>query len=187
MNKYHNGKIYTVRCKLDDSLIYVGSTTQSLNNRWAGHRSNFKQEKQISFFEYVKDINDWYIELYEDFKCENKEQLNKREGEVIRLIGNLNKRIAGRTEREYYNENIEKVKEYKKKYQQDNKEKLAEEKKEYYINNKEKLQEYKKQYQKDNKEEIALKRKQYRQANAEKVREQQKKYYEDRKKKLENV
>ena len=25
--KYINGKIYTIRCKNDDTLIYVGSTT----------------------------------------------------------------------------------------------------------------------------------------------------------------
>jgi hypothetical protein len=33
--------------------------------------------------------------------CENKEQLNKREGQIIREIGTLNKRIAGRTNKEY--------------------------------------------------------------------------------------
>ena len=27
---YQKGKIYTIRCYDDDSLIYVGSTTQSL-------------------------------------------------------------------------------------------------------------------------------------------------------------
>ena len=29
------------------------------------------------------DFNDWYIELFEDFQTERKEQLNKREGEII--------------------------------------------------------------------------------------------------------
>ena len=29
-DKYKNGKIYTIRCKKDDTLIYVGSTTQPL-------------------------------------------------------------------------------------------------------------------------------------------------------------
>ena len=43
------------------------------------------------------NINDWYIELYEDFPTERKEQLNKREGVIIREIGTLNKNIAGRT------------------------------------------------------------------------------------------
>ena len=43
------------------------------------------------------NINDWYIEFYEDFPTERKEQLNKREGVIIREIGTLNKNIAGRT------------------------------------------------------------------------------------------
>ena len=47
------------------------------------------------------DINDWYIELYEDCPCDRKEELNKREGQVIREIGLLNKEIAGRTFEEY--------------------------------------------------------------------------------------
>ena len=34
---------------------------------------------------------------YENYPCENEEQLNKREGEIIREIGTVNKQIAGRT------------------------------------------------------------------------------------------
>jgi hypothetical protein len=30
------------------------------------------------------DVNEWYIELYEEYPCESKEQLNKKEGLVIR-------------------------------------------------------------------------------------------------------
>ena len=41
------------------------------------------------------------MELYEEFSCENKEQLNKREGEITRKIGTLNKRIEARTQKEY--------------------------------------------------------------------------------------
>jgi hypothetical protein len=37
----------------------------------------------------------WYIELNEDCPCERKEQLTQREGQVIREIGTLNKRIKG--------------------------------------------------------------------------------------------
>jgi len=44
---------------------------------------------------------DAYIELIENFPCENKEQLNKREGEIIRSMDCVNKRIAGRTMPEY--------------------------------------------------------------------------------------
>ena len=40
----------------------------------------------------------FYIELYEEYPCENIEQLRKREGEIIReLKPTLNKRIEDRT------------------------------------------------------------------------------------------
>ncbi len=55
------------------------------------------------------DINDWYIELYENFPRDNKEQLNNREGQVIREIATLNKNIAGRTMKEYYKTNKENI------------------------------------------------------------------------------
>ena len=38
-DKYKNGKIYTIRYKNDDSLIYVGSTIQPLFKRWYEHKS----------------------------------------------------------------------------------------------------------------------------------------------------
>jgi hypothetical protein len=60
------------------------------------------------------DFNNWYIELYENFPCDNKEQLNKREGEIIREIATLSKNIAGRTIKEYYEQNKENILEKKK-------------------------------------------------------------------------
>ena len=109
MPDYQKGKIYTIRCRKDPSLIYVGSTTQKLCDRMTTHR-NIKHG--CSFYSQVEDWNDWYIELYEDFPCERREQLVKREGEVTREIGTLNKNIAGRTRQEYRIEEREKIKEY---------------------------------------------------------------------------
>ena len=76
------------------------------------------------------NIEDWYIELYEEFSCENKEQLNKREGQIIREIGTLNKRIEGRTPKEYRDSNKELISEKKKIYNKNNKEIISEKKKE---------------------------------------------------------
>ena len=117
MNTYNNGKIYTIRCKKVDTLIYVGSTIQSLHQRWAGHKKHSKTRQHLLLYSTINDKwDDWYIELYENFNCENKEQLNKREGEIIRLIGNLNSRIAGRSKIEYEKDNEEQRREYKKEY-----------------------------------------------------------------------
>jgi len=96
MPDYKNGKIYTIRNKNDDKLIYVGSTCKKyLSDRMGNHRANSKKNPNSSFYDLVENWNDWYIELYENFPCESKNELNKREGEVIRDIGTLNKKRAG--------------------------------------------------------------------------------------------
>ncbi len=53
-----------------------------------------------------------HIELYEEYTCESKEQLNKREGEIIRKIGTLNQRRAGRIDKEYIEGYKDKITEY---------------------------------------------------------------------------
>jgi hypothetical protein len=127
-NKYKNGKIYTIRYKNDDSLIYVGSTIGPLYKRFTQHKIDSKVQKyeNIPLYKKFKETNiiDWYIELYEDYPCDRKEQLNKREGQVIREISTLNKKIEGRTDKEYREDNKEKIKEKQKEYEQKNKEKL---------------------------------------------------------------
>jgi hypothetical protein len=44
MPDYSKGKIYTIRCRTDDTKIYVGSTIQSLAVRFGGHKDNSKRE-----------------------------------------------------------------------------------------------------------------------------------------------
>ena len=107
-NKYKNGKIYTIRNKNDNTLIYVGSTIGPLYKRFSQHKIDSKKPENKNRQIYIKmnetnfnDFNDWYIELYEDFPCDRKEQLTRREGQVIRDIGTLNKIISGRTKKEY--------------------------------------------------------------------------------------
>jgi hypothetical protein len=129
MPDYKQGKIYTIRCKTDDTLIYVGSTVQSLSERMAKHRYDAIKKPTMCFYQYVDDWDNWYIELYENFPCNNKEELNKREGVMIREIGILNKLIAGRTKKEYYEDNKTKLLDIMKQYQQDNKDKTSEKQK----------------------------------------------------------
>ena len=105
--RYKNGKIYTIRYKGDDSLIYVGSTCLPLYKRWYYHKNKcfYESGKGYNLFVYktIRESNDfenWYIELYEEFSCDNKEQLMKREGEIIRKLGTLNTRVENRTNQE---------------------------------------------------------------------------------------
>ena len=164
-NKYKNGKIYTIRFINDNSLIYVGSTVQPLYKRFIGHKTDSKQPKNENMLVYKKmnetNINDWYIELYEDFLYERKEQLTQREGQVIRGIGTLNKNITGRTPKEYVEDNKEHIQEQRKEYREANKERINKKKKEYYFDNKDIINKKKKEYYFDNKD----KKKEYREVN----------------------
>ena len=153
---YKNGKIYSIRSYQTDK-IYIGSTTQPLSKRFSCHKSYYKQylngkHSYITSFE-ILQFEDAYIELIEELSCENKEQLCKREGELIRLYNCVNKSIAGRTEKEWKIENKEKIKEYReqnkdkmKEYQKQNEDRIKEYQKKYREQNKDKMKEYNKQY-----------------------------------------
>ncbi len=66
MPDYSKAKLYTIRCKTYASLIYVGSTIQSLSQRLASHRRDSKKYTNFKLYESVADNWDnWYIELCE--------------------------------------------------------------------------------------------------------------------------
>ncbi len=48
MPDYSNGKIYTMRCRNDNTNIYVGSTIQPLAVRFGGHKKESKTEKHTN-------------------------------------------------------------------------------------------------------------------------------------------
>jgi len=177
MPNYQDGQIYTIRCRTDNTLIYVGSTTMTLSRRMAYHRGNGKINKTAFYTCVNGKWDDWYIELYEVYPCENKQELCKREGEIIREIGTLNSKISGRTGKEYGKEryenhreeilevsrqyrinNPEKVKLANQKCHQNHREERLEVSRQYNINNNEARKEYKKKYREEHKEEISAKR-----------------------------
>ena len=123
---YQNGRIYTIRCYDDPDLIYIGSTAQPLYKRFSTHKaySTYEHCKNRPLYKavnenYEGDWSQFYIELYEQYPCNNREELNKREGEIIRELGNtLNKNIAGRTRQEWLNVNTDYWKNYYKNKQE---------------------------------------------------------------------
>ena len=139
--KYKRSKIYTIRCRYDDSLIYVGSTIDSLAKRFGAHKDKSKRASYPLYKKIDNNWDNWYIELYEQFPCNNKDELRKREGEVIREIGNLNKQIASRTKKDYYQDNKESHYEWCKVWNENNKEKKNEYSKKYSDNNRERIKE----------------------------------------------
>lgn len=160
-NKYQNGKIYMVWTTLGDDKYY-GSTIQNLSMRMAKHRCDYKK-KIINLSVFL--IFDKYglenckIELVLDYPCNSKEELTKKEGEYIRNNKCVNKRIAGRIDKEYYEDNKELIHQQHKNHYEDNKELIQQKHKEYREkeDNKIKMKEYQKKYYETNKQKIKQK------------------------------
>ena len=147
---YNNGKIYVIRNHCND-MVYVGSTTQSLSKRFSKHKSDCKSKTSPLWNTMNElDITNFYIELVEEYPCDNKEQLCAKEGYYIREFDSYNNgyngKIEGRSQKEYRGDNKEKIKQY----YEDNKDKI----KQYRENNKEKIIKQRKEYREDNKDKI---------------------------------
>ena len=125
MNKYHNGKTYKI---IDNSYTkqYIGSTTEKLSQRMTRHRSDYRRHLdgrrlyKISVFDLFDEfgIENCKIELIEYCKCDSKDELIRREGEIIKNSDCVNKQIAGRTQKEYQQDNYEQLAEQKREYGQ---------------------------------------------------------------------
>ncbi len=103
----------------------------------------------------TNDIENWYIELYENYPTDSKELLLKFEGEIIRKISTLIMKIEGRTKQEYAQDNKEKISEHRQKYKESHKIEIKVKSKEYFDNNKSKVLEKQKEYYEDNKKLIS--------------------------------
>jgi len=73
----------------------------------------------------------------EKYLCKDNREAERREDEIMKeLKATMNMIRASRTNREYYENNKDKIQEYGKEYRENNKEKIQEYGKEYYENNK---------------------------------------------------
>jgi len=125
MPDYSKGKIYKLWSP-SKNLVYYGSTTQTLSQRLTDHKK--KHNDCCSYL--IMECEDYKIELLEEYPCNNKEQLEKKEAEYQKNNECINLKIARRNQKEYY---------------QDNKEKRLQQNKEWAKNNKEHKKNYDKQ------------------------------------------
>jgi len=153
MNKYQNGKIYKIVCRVTN-LVYIGSTTQKyLSDRLKGHVYTFnKKTGNVTSFK-ILESGDYYIELVELYPCNSKDELLVRERYYFDVIDCVNKRRPKIT--------LEEEKEVQKEYYQINKKEINDRHKDYYQINKEKIKEERKEQYQINKEKISLQKKEY--------------------------
>ena len=149
---FQNGKVYRIDC-LTTGEVYIGSTCQpTMAKRLANHVSTFKQWKRtgkgfITLYPIIERDN-YKITMIELYPCNTKDELSAREGFYIRSMNCVNKQIAGRTQKDYYESNKEHLLEQMKIYNEANKERV-------------------KELRDTNKEEISARRKELRDANKE--------------------
>ena len=147
MNKYENAKIYKI-VDVGYNKCYIGSTCESLSQRMARHRNDYKANQRIKskitnsfklFDEY--GLDNCKIELVENHPCGNIEELRRREGFYIKEFDCVNKNIAGRTDKEYKQDNRDHILELRRENYERHREDKINKAKEYYQQNKDYIQE----------------------------------------------
>jgi hypothetical protein len=144
MVNYQLGKVYKI---VGNGFIYVGSTCEKyLCIRLSKHNNSFKRfqkgtsKSNFTSFKCLTDENH-YIELLELFPCNSKDELHTCERKWIEQLDCVNKMIPLRTNKEYYQDNKDRLIEKQKQYWQDNRDKILEQAKQYRQNNRDKISE----------------------------------------------
>ena len=185
---YKIGKVYRIT-KIDDPTInYVGSTFGELKLRWYLHKQNNSSCSIKEYFDkygvdkfkiilikeyevYAENQKDnKHLKAYEQLWI-NKFKLKNCCVNKINCMKLLPEKIYSLL---YRSNNIEKIQQANKKYQEVNKKKILKQAKEYREANREKILEQKKEYREANREKINEKAKEYREANREKTNEKAK-------------
>jgi hypothetical protein len=126
---YQRGKIYKLYIPGIDDFCYIGSTTNSLTERFAQHRFSAKcesQKKTAACQMFIDDEIEPLIELVEAFPCNSSHELGVRERYWIEQHKDcINSNTPTRTWKERWEANREHNLDLHKKWVEANKEKIA--------------------------------------------------------------
>ena len=149
MNKYSESKIYKI-VNSKTNLCYIGSTTNTLFNRFKSHLHSYNNGNLTTTAKKLFDIdvNSCSIELLQNYACNNRRELHLQEGKFIKLFQPyvVNKKIEGRSQREYKNEHKQEIAEYQKNYKLHHTDDLKRNLRKYYMKNREVIIEKSKLY-----------------------------------------
>jgi len=182
---YSHTFIYKLCCK-DPTItdIYIGHTTNVVKrkqrHKYCCNNSSCKDYTNY-VYQFIRNTGgwcNWDMVVLVELNCNDKYETERNESKYIEeLQTTLNKQIPTRTDKEYYEQNKDKIIEQQKEYYEQNKDKIAE----YREKNKDKIAEYNKEYKEQNKETLTEYNKEYRRQNREKILEQKKAYREKQK------
>jgi hypothetical protein len=199
---YSKAIIYSIVCKTDDTLLYIGSTTE-FTKRKNTHKGACINEKLRSHnypvYVMIRANGGWdsfEMTPIKEFPCKNKVQLVIEEERIRKEMNaklntrkaflSLEERMKNQQEnqKKWHQENAEYVTEQQKKYYQANKQQIADQTKLYYEKNKHQIADQIKQYYEKNKQQIIDRAKQYYKTNAMQISETGKQYYEKNKEQI---
>jgi hypothetical protein len=108
MVNFQNGKIYKI-VDVGRTKMYIGSTTKDyVSKRMVEHRNKYKNYKSggkagyVSVYDLFDEfgIDNCSIELIENYPCQSRDELRRKEGEIIQASDCVNKRVVCQTKEE---------------------------------------------------------------------------------------
>jgi hypothetical protein len=171
---FSKGLIYSIVCKTDETLIYVGSTTnfrQRKNKHKADCQNENNRDHNTPVYVMIRANGGWTnfdMIPVKEYACENVIQLTIEEERIRKEIqATLNTRRAFQSEEE--------LKEHTKNYRKEH----AAERKKYNQEHKTEAKEYYTKYAQDNRAKIKEKLRKYRQEHKAEIKERQRQYYQE--------
>ena len=196
MPDYSQSKIYKIQpiIEHDEGDIYIGSTTLKLNDRFTGHKSNFKSyienkaNMNTSYYLFEKyGVENCEIVLLEDVECSCKKELELKEKHYILNNKCVNKVIPTQTMAEYYKKNKQVILKYNAERYELNKEALKEKSKKYYEQHKEDTAEKRKHYYHRNRDAILKQKAEYRERNKDAIKQRSRERYKQLKEQKQEI
>jgi len=89
-NKYLNSKIYFLMDNINNSIIYVGWTYNTLKKRFWIHKRHWVINPNRKIYEYINKIgiNNIWIVFFKNFPCNNREELEIEELKIAYELEN---------------------------------------------------------------------------------------------------
>jgi len=133
--------IYSIVCKTNPELIYVGSTQDYKKRVWTHSSASKENPKKI--YELIRSNGGWdnfVMSPIKTFECDTREQGREEEDKyIVEMKATMNTIRATfdikrkqEYDRKYIGENKEKIKEYRDEYRKENADKIHADAKRYY-------------------------------------------------------
>ena len=167
--------IYSIVCKTNPELVYVGSTTLYKQRKWQ-HTTNAKTSTK-TLYELIRSNGGWDNFVMSEIKhveCDTRKQGYEEEDKyMIKMKATMNSNKSAFNADRPHEPKLKKEKKDIKKQREENKDKISEANKKYYQEHKEERKAYRESIAEEQKE---YKKKWYEEHRAERIEKNQEEY-----------